>query len=44
MMEIVNNYVHSVNKNVSKRDIERFYEVLNEFDLEISKIANEEKK
>ena len=42
MGEIVKGYVHSVNKNVPKREIEKFYEVLNQFDLEISKIANEE--
>lgn len=44
MAHIVSNYVHSVNKNVPAREIESFYEVLNEFDTEISQIANEERK
>ena len=41
MSEIVSNYVSLVNQNVSKNEIESFYRVLNEFDLEISKIVNE---
>ncbi len=41
MTEIVANYVHLVNQNVSKTEIENFYHVLNEFDLEISKIIND---
>ncbi len=41
MTQIVNNYVHLVNQNVSKSDIETFYNVLNEFDLEISGLVNE---
>lgn len=41
MTEIVNNYVNLVNQNVSKSDIETFYNVLNEFDLEISSLVNE---
>lgn len=41
MIEVVSNYVHLVNKNVSQKEIELFYEVLNEFDAEISKIVNE---
>lgn len=44
MTDIVSNYVQCVNKNVPSCEIECFYEVLNEFDSEISKIANEEKK
>lgn len=41
MTEIVSNYVHLVNQNVSQKDIQIFYEVLNEFDSEISKIVND---
>lgn len=41
MVEIVTGYVQLVNQNVSQRDIEIFYNVLNEFDSEISKIVNE---
>ena len=41
MTQIVNNYVHLVNQNVSKADIQTFYNVLNEFDLEISGLVNE---
>ena len=41
MMQIVNNYVHLVNQNVPKSDIETFYTVLKEFDLEISNLVNE---
>lgn len=41
MTEIVSNYVSLVNHNVSKKELESFYMVLNEFDLEISNIVNE---
>ena len=41
MTEIVSNYVSLVNHNVSKKELEAFYLVLNEFDLEISKIVTE---
>ena len=41
MTEIVSNYVHLVNQNVSQKDIQTFYEVLNQFDAEISKIVND---
>ncbi|MBO5339004.1 MAG: MarR family transcriptional regulator [Clostridia bacterium] len=37
---IVANYVHCVNKNVPSTDIERFYEIMYEFDKEITGIAN----
>ena len=41
MTEIVSNYVRLVNQNVSKKAIENFYEVLNEFDSEISDIISD---
>ena len=41
MAEIVSNYVRLVNQNVSKKAIENFYEVLNEFDSEISDIISD---
>ena len=40
MTQIVNKYVCLVHKNVKKTDIDKFYNVLNEFDLEISSIAD----
>ena len=42
MNEIVANYVFLVNRNVPKKDIETFYQILNEFDLEITKIVQEQ--
>lgn len=41
MTDIVSRYVSLVNQNVSRGEIQSFYRVLNEFDLEITKIVNE---
>ena len=39
MRKIVNGYVCLVDQNVEKKDIEKFYNVLEEFDKEISNIV-----
>ncbi len=39
MTQLVDNYVQLVNQNVPKKDIEKFYNVLEEFDKEISNIV-----
>jgi predicted transcriptional regulator len=39
MKKIVNGYVCLVDQNVEKKDIEKFYNVLEEFDKEISNIV-----